>query len=81
MCFAVVAVNQTTPVFVTNRLKEIKSLQGVEIRFVPTEYNPADIATRGMTPQDLSSSTWWNGPPWLVHPRDKWPMWKLPEKK
>jgi len=43
---------QSTPVFVTNRLKEIKSLQGTDIRF---EDNPADMATRGRTPQQLSS--------------------------
>jgi len=42
-------------VFVTNLLKEIKSLKETEIRFVSTEDNPADIATRGMTSQDLSS--------------------------
>ena len=69
------------PVLVTNRLKEIKSVQGAEIRFVPTEDNPVDIATRGMTPQELSSSMWWNGPPWLLRSRDKWPVWKIPEKK
>ena len=69
------------PVFVTNCLKEIKSLSETDIRFVPTEDNPADIATRVMTPQELSSSTWWNGPQWLIQPKDKWPKWKLPEKK
>ena len=69
------------PVFVTNRLKEIKSLSETDIKFVPTEDNPADIATRGMAPQELSSSTWWNGPQWLMRPKDKWPKWKLPEKK
>ena len=69
------------PVFITNCLKEIKSLSETDIRFVTTEDNPADIATRGMAPQELSSSTWWNGPQWLMQPKDKWPKWKLPEKK
>ena len=68
------------PVFVTNRLQEIKSLQGTDIRFVPTEHNPADMATRGRTPLQLSS-LWWNGPQWLTQPKDKWCKWELPEKQ
>ena len=51
--------------FVTNRLKEIKSLEGLSFRYVPTEDNPADIATRGKTPVELSSSIRWTGPHWL----------------
>ena len=43
------------PVFITNHLKEIKSLSETHM---PTEDNPVDIATRGMTPQELSSSSW-----------------------
>ena len=39
------------PVFVNNHLKEIKFLQATDIRFVLTEDNPANIATRGKTPQ------------------------------
>ncbi|XP_065891682.1 uncharacterized protein [Dysidea avara] len=69
------------PVFVANRLKEIQSLHGVEFKYVPSEDNPADIATRGKTPLELSSSIWWNGPQWLQQPRDKWPKWELPETK
>jgi len=69
------------PIFVANRLKEIKSLQGVDCRYVPTKDNPADMATRGKTPLELSSSMWWNGPHWLKWPKDQWPKWKLPETK
>ena len=69
------------PVFVANRLKEIQSLHGVEFKYVPSEDNPADIATRGKTPLELSYSIWWNGPQWLQQPRDKWPKWELPETK
>ena len=68
------------PVFVKNRLKEIKSLEGVDFRYVPTENNPADMATRGKPPQELSS-IWWSGPHWLKQPKDQWPKWKLPETK
>ena len=68
------------PVFIANRLKEIKSYK-VDFRYVSTEHNPADMATRGKTPQELSSSIWWNGPHWLKQPKDKWPKWNLPETK
>ncbi|XP_012539662.1 uncharacterized protein LOC105838537 [Monomorium pharaonis] len=34
--------------------------------FVPGNENPADLATRGLTPIQLSEHpTWWAGPPWL----------------
>ena len=69
------------PVFVTNRLKETTSLHGVDFRYVPTEDNPADIATRGKTPLELSSSIWWTGPHWLRQEKSKWPKWKIPETK
>ena len=68
------------PVFVKNRLKEIKSLEGVDFRYVPTKDNPADMATRGKPPQELSS-IWWSGPHWLKQPKNQWPKWKLPETK
>ena len=48
---------------------------------MPTEDNPADIATRGKTPLELSSSIWWTGSHWLRQEKSKWPKWKLPETK
>ena len=45
------------PTFVTNRLKEIKSLERVSIRYVPTEENPADLATRGKSPSELKNTS------------------------
>ena len=68
------------PVFVKNRLKEIKSFKDVDFRYVPTEDNSADMATWGKPPQELSS-IWWSGPHWLKQPKDQWPKWKLPETK
>ena len=43
-------------VFVTNRLKEIKSLEGTVFRYISTQENPADLATRGKAPSELNSS-------------------------
>ena len=66
-------------VFVTNRLKEIKSLEGVTFRCIPSQENPADLATRGKSPAELASSLWWNGPTWLCEPQSQWPEPKVPE--
>ena len=60
-------------VFVANRVKEIKSLTGVTYAHVPSKDNPADMATRGKSPEELSSSIWWNGPVWLAKPVQQWP--------
>ena len=72
---------QTTkplPVFVSNRLREIKSLPKVCFKYVPTEDNPADMTTRGKTLQELSISIWWKGPHWPVDHEKEWPDWKPP---
>ena len=45
---------------------------------VPTEDNPADMATRGKTPTELSISIWWKGPYWLQSHETDWPDWKPP---
>ncbi len=43
-------------------------------RYVPTDYNPADIASRGAMPSKLISfELWWNGPTWLLQPPSAWP--------
>ena len=55
-------------IFVKNRVKEIKSLTGVTYAHVPSQHNPADIATRGKSPDKLTSSIWWKGPIWLAKP-------------
>ena len=48
-------------------------------RYVPTGENPADIASRGMSPRQLiSSELWWKGPPWLSRPPDFWPTHPSP---
>ena len=64
--------NKPFSVFVTNRLKEIKSLEETVFNHVSSEDNPADLATRGKSPQELTS-IWWNGPVWLWNPIQQWP--------
>ena len=43
-------------------------------RYVPTECNPADIASSGAIPSQLISfEFWWNGPTWLLQSPSAWP--------
>ena len=50
--------NKPLPVFVENRLKEIKSHKRMSFKYVPTQENPADLATRGKSPSELQCSIW-----------------------
>ena len=67
------------PVLITNRLKEIKECEGISFNYVPSKENPADIATRGQSLSELTSSIWWTGPQWLLQHKQQWPDWKVPE--
>ena len=41
---------------------------------MPTSSNPADVASRGMFPEELIHvELWWKGPPWLVPAPHLWP--------
>ncbi|KAH7723906.1 Pao retrotransposon peptidase family protein [Aphelenchoides avenae] len=57
------------PVFVENRLKEIRALldlHSIALRYVPTELNPADVLSRGIRADQLQDhDLWWHGPPFL----------------
>ncbi|XP_055306857.1 uncharacterized protein LOC129571118 [Sitodiplosis mosellana] len=66
-------------VFVGNRVGEIQELTcGVEWRHVDTRSNPADLASRGISPTEIvGSKLWWNGPDWLTLDTEKWPESKL----
>lgn len=42
---------------------------------VRSEQNPADLATRGMSPMELRKSfLWWNGPKFLKRSNEPWPV-------
>lgn len=60
-------------VFVKNRVKEIKNHSDIMFGFVPSKENPADIASRGTTVQNLSENQlWWVGPTWLRQEISEW---------
>lgn len=61
--------------FVANRVSEIQdNVSPDRWQHIPTKLNPADIASRGMTFNELrDSSLWWHGPPFLSNSMDQWP--------
>lgn len=62
------------PVFVANRLTEIRKHRDIKFRYVRSAQNPADLGTRGMSYKDIiNSELWWEGPPWLRERADAWP--------
>ena len=61
------------------RLKEIKN-GNISLRFVISEDNLADLATRGISALELSESQlWWHGPKWLRDQETSRPAWNIPE--
>ena len=58
------------PTFIANRVSEIStSFPDAAWRHVRSKDNPADCATRGLSPQELADFTlWWRGPVWLPSP-------------
>ena len=71
-------------VWVQNRVIEIRKLTSRESwRYCPTQFNPADIASRGaLAVQLINDDNWWHGPSFLVNPEESWPVQpiKEPEK-
>ncbi|XP_036347998.1 uncharacterized protein LOC118757389, partial [Rhagoletis pomonella] len=61
--------------YVANRISKILSHSTPsQWRHVGTKENPADCATRGLSPTQLKDlELWWNGPRWLTQPKSTWP--------
>ncbi|XP_053698661.1 uncharacterized protein LOC128745608 [Sabethes cyaneus] len=66
--------------FVANRVSEIQQLTAKGIwGHVPGLENPADVISRGMSPNELKDfAAWWNGPDWLRQPPRFWPSLSAP---
>ncbi|XP_076285541.1 uncharacterized protein LOC143211602 [Lasioglossum baleicum] len=62
--------------FVANRVSKIQTLlPDAQWHHVSTLDNPADCASRGVTPSKLRiHHIWWSGPSWLKQTSDKWPQ-------
>lgn len=67
-------INRWKP-FVANRISNIlKTSKPDQWNHVDTHNNPADCATRGMSPVQLSNfGLWWHGPTWLREDCSNWP--------
>ncbi|XP_066585407.1 uncharacterized protein [Prorops nasuta] len=63
-------------VFVANRVSYIQTeLPSATWKYVPTNDNPADLATRSLDSGKLKDSKlWWYGPQWLLHSEEYWPL-------
>lgn len=62
--------------FVENRVREIKADKDIIFHYISTTENPADIASRGTSTQELRDDRmWWHGPDWLTKPQQIWPEW------
>lgn len=61
--------------FVANRTSEIQTrLPQAVWRHVMTDENPADCASRGISPSELlHHPLWWTGPHWLQNEKSDWP--------
>jgi len=61
--------------FVGNRVAQIQDIVPVSSwRYVPTQSNPADCVSRGLTPQQLlDHELWWQGPTFLSKDYEAWP--------
>ena len=61
--------------FVANRLSVIHDVtEPDDWRYVPTQVNPADLASRGLHPPDTDKlETWLNGPDFLHTDSSNWP--------
>ncbi|XP_017793555.1 PREDICTED: uncharacterized protein LOC108575302 [Habropoda laboriosa] len=70
----------TLKTFVANRVAEIQEkTRASDWHHIRTEDNPADLISRGQSPEDfLKPSNWHNGPKWLRRPEADWPTWKVP---
>ena len=56
-------------VYVANRVQIIRSLSTPEQwRYVESEHNPADLATRGVSPSKIMETSWLTGPHFLRKP-------------
>lgn len=66
-------------VYVANRVAETEELtKGCVWQHVPTAENPADMASRRISPSEIADcDLWWHGPRWLMQEQDSWPKSKI----
>ena len=67
--------SHTLKTFEANRVAKIQTLTDQKSwRHVPTQFNPADLISRGQTPHEfLNIKFWQHGPEWLLQEENSWP--------
>ncbi|XP_037930950.1 uncharacterized protein LOC119665776 [Teleopsis dalmanni] len=67
--------SSTLSAFVGNRVAEIQDItRAGQWQQISTKINPADIVSRGCTNRQLTESTWFTGPEFLLRERKHWPQ-------
>ncbi|VDP62064.1 unnamed protein product [Heligmosomoides polygyrus] len=51
----------------------------VELNYIESEHNPADVATRPTSREQFEESQWLTGPKWLAKPEHEWPIESTPK--
>lgn len=64
--------------YVANRVAEIQTTVPDALWHIPEKDNPADCASRGLSPSELNHKLWWRGPPWLMSETSLWPAFSGP---
>lgn len=64
--------NKLLTPFVSRRIQEIKNNSELEIKYVPSELNPADLGTRLVYSKE-NKERWLDGPQFIVQSQDTWP--------
>ena len=53
-------------VFLQNRVDEVRKKENIRIRYVRSDNNPADLATRGKSIEEIRCNPlWWHAPVWV----------------
>ena len=67
------------PLFVDNQVKEVLKATDISFHYVPSNENPADLPTRGLSGAEISEAKlWWYGLSWLKNSEDTWSKWCVP---
>ncbi|CAB0004889.1 unnamed protein product [Nesidiocoris tenuis] len=63
-------------VFVANRVQQVLMVTDADWWYhVQGSENPADVGSRGISPERLREHhLWWTGPSWALQPLDEWPI-------
>ncbi|KAK6114223.1 hypothetical protein QQG55_55080 [Brugia pahangi] len=63
------------PRFIQNRIEEIRK-SNFELKYIPSDQNPIDIATKGLSQIKLQNcKQWWKRLRWLELKKSEWPKY------